>query len=453
MKKSTLLLIFSAHIIFGLITIQIPLIATFHAWITLAFGLWLALTAHETQKIILVAAYITGSELIWRMVGASVFWEFGKYAVFVILGIALLRHHFRNNIFLPIIYFALLLISIPLTIEWFGFNEDARQAVSFNLSGPLSLALCVLFFSQIKLGLKEVKRIAWTITFPIVSILTIAVFSTVTSPDIVFIAESNFTTSGGFGPNQVSAILSLGAIMMFLIATTEKNGLRRIIATILLIAFLVQSLLTFSRGGIYNAGICIIFGVLQLFLSRKARIGILLGSILLCALTYYIVIPKMNDFTNGQFGIRYSDLDTTNRKEIALGELDVWFSHLIFGVGPGVSTYEVTYNLYGYTGNFAGAHTEYTRLLAEHGIFGLCALLLLLIMAIRAYIKAPDWLSKFWVAVLLLWPLVEMSHAATRVVAISFLFGLANAVWIQQPKNFTNQVKGNLSLKGLNILG
>ncbi len=430
MKTSKLLLLITAHILFALILIRFPIVATFHAWLTLALGLWLALTTRDIQKIILVAAYVTGSEIIWRMFGAFVFWEFGKYAIFAILGIALLRQHRWKNAFLPIIYFTLLVISIPLTIGWFGFNEAARQAISFNLSGPLTLALCVLFFSQVKLGFHDLIRIAWTIVVPITSILSLAAYSTLTSPNIVFLPESNFTTSGGFGPNQVSAILSLGAVMMFMIAYVEKKGFRRLAEIILLIAFLLQSLLTFSRGGIYNAGICIIFAIIQLFRSRKARIGILIGSILLSSFAYFIVIPKLNEFTHGQFERRYLDLTTTSRNDIALGEVDVWFNNLIFGVGPGVSTYEVTYILYNRTGNLAGAHTEFTRLLAEHGIFGLFALIFLIIMVARAYFKAPNWFYKAWVGMLLLWPLVEMVHSDMRVVATSFLFGLANAVWV-----------------------
>jgi len=436
MKTSKLILLLAIHILLGIIVNRLPVVATIHAWITLVIGLWLGLTTRDTPKIILVAAYIAGSEMIWRMVGASVFYEFGKYAIIAVLGIALLRLHRWKNSFLPILYFVLLTFSIPLTIAWFGITEAARSAVSFNLSGPLALAICVLYFSQVELGPQNLKRIAWAITIPIVSVLSIAGYSTLTASNLVFMRASNFITSGGFGPNQVSAILGLGAVMMFMIIAVEESKLNRFVATILFIAFLTHALLTFARGGIYNAGICILFAILQLYLSGKARIRFLFISILLSSFVYFIVIPNLNTFTNTLLLQRYASLETSGRTEIFWGELNVWHDNFIFGVGPGVSTYTVSYYLYGVTENLAGAHTEYTRLLAEHGIFGLFALLLLIIMATRAYFKAsPKWFYKVWVVVLILWPFAEMSHAATRIAAISFLFGLANAVWIQEVEN------------------
>jgi O-antigen ligase len=430
MKNSKILLLLVAHILLGLIANRLPVLATFHAWITLVVGLWLALTTRDTPKIILIAAYITGSELIWRMVGASVFYEMGKYAIIAILGIAFLKLSSWKNTALPILYFVFLTFSIPLTMSWFGINEAARSAVSFNLSGPLALAVSVIFFSQVTLNSQDLKRIAWAISIPIVSVFTIAAYSTLTASNIVFLRVSNFITSGGFGPNQVSAILGLGVVMMFMIINVEDNNLHRLVAFILFIAFLSQALITFSRGGIYNAGICILFAILQLNLSGRVRIRFLFIFILLSSLIFFIIIPNLNVFTSDLFLQRYADLDTSGRVKIALGELNIWYDNFIFGVGPGVSTYAVTYYLHGITGNLAGAHTEYTRLLAEHGVFGLFALLLLIIMAIRAYFKASKkWYYKMWVVVFILWPFAEMSHAATRIVAISFLFGLAIVNW------------------------
>src|SRR2546430_7771451 len=43
------------------------------------------------DRVVYAAAYIAGSEVLWRMCGAAVFWESGKYAVILIFAIALAR--------------------------------------------------------------------------------------------------------------------------------------------------------------------------------------------------------------------------------------------------------------------------------------------------------------------------------------------------------------------------
>jgi hypothetical protein len=125
---------------------------------------------------------------------------------------------------------------------------------------------------------------------------------------------------------------------------------------------------------------------------------------------------------------RFSDLDTTLRGKIAQADLDLWFANPVLGVGPGISSRERL--------AFMGiaSHTEYTRVLAEHGFAGLLALLALLWMATRAYFRAPNIQAQVWVSALVAWSLVEMSHAAMRVTAISFLFGLAMVNWATKPQ-------------------
>jgi hypothetical protein len=75
------------------------------------------------------------------------------------------------------------------------------------------------------------------------------------------------------------------------------------------------------------------------------------------------------------------------------------------------------------------SHTEFTRLLSEHGTFGLLALLVLVAVAGLAYLRAPSALEKAWVSAFSGWAFIEMSHSAMRIMAISFLFGLAVIQW------------------------
>ena len=408
-----------------------PLIATTHAMITIGAGLLIAFFGKKPNNIVYVTAFIVGSEVFWRMTDANIFYESGKYLIsaFLLLGLFKIRKwSFLGH---PVLYLLLLCVSIPLTFFALGINDDSRQILSFNLSGPLALGISVIYFRQTKLSKEIMFKVTWAIVLGIIPILVIAVFNTITAQDIAFTDESNFLTSGGFGPNQVAAILGLGGTLMFLVAIFSKKTAEQIMAILLLTAFLIQSVLTFSRGGIYNVAICILLASLHLFNLKNKRFAgiVLLFAILL--ISTYLIIPKLDLFTGGKFTQRFSDTTSQGRNIIARADIQVWLDNFVLGVGPGLSQQES----FKYSGIFASAHTEYTRLLADHGVFGLLALVLLIIMAIRTYIKAPGWQSKVWVVVLLAWPIAEMLHAAMRIAAISYLFGLANGVWIPLKNN------------------
>lgn len=137
----------------------------------------------------------------------------------------------------------------------------------------------------------------------------------------------------------------------------------------------------------------------------------------------FVIYPRSNEFTSGMIGTRFLDLSTTGRAEIMKAEIDLWKSQPILGVGPGRSSYLLKEEL----GKTFSAHTEYTRILAEHGILGIIAILILFAMGFKAFDRSFTSFSRVWVAALLIWSTVEMTHAAMRLAAIGFIFGLAFA--------------------------
>jgi len=133
------------------------------------------------------------------------------------------------------------------------------------------------------------------------------------------------------------------------------------------------------------------------------------------------IYPRLNDFTGGMVTNRFADTSTTNRMEIMQAEFDIWLQNPILGTGPGMGKF----GRYEQLGFMTAAHTEYTRMAAEHGILGLLALVLLLVMVSRAVRTASPGLPQAWAVAMLAWPLMEMTHAAMRIAAIGFIFGLA----------------------------
>ena len=114
---------------------QFPELATVHALLTLAIGALILLTSHEPSAFISWMGYLVGSELLWRGLGANVFWETCKLALIGFGALAILKYKpviKLNWNWLP--YFLLLIPSVFLLP---GFD---REAISFALAGPLALA-------------------------------------------------------------------------------------------------------------------------------------------------------------------------------------------------------------------------------------------------------------------------------------------------------------------------
>lgn len=401
-------------------------LATLHALGTLALGVYWATQRRRLDRAVYTTAYLAGAEVLWRMTAADVFWEYGKYAITLMLGLLILRIRPHNRLTaLAAVYFLLLVPSCIPTVAALGWTMEARQAVSFNLSGPLSLAVAVMFFSGFAAPQIRIDRLLRSLLYPIAGILTLAAYSTVTAENLSFTRESNFVTSGGFGPNQVSAMLGLGAVVALLLALHALDTTSRWIFAGLSGLFLVQAVLTFSRGGIFNVAVCI--GVLgfHYIQDRRMRRTFVALFVVVVPIGYKFVLPRLDEWTGGMLRERYASIDPTGRTEIAASELEIWGQHPVAGVGVGMSRHIRTARDLG----AASAHTEFTRLLAEHGSVGAAALVVLFVIGWLAYRSAPDAVARAWVALLCGWAVAEMAHAAMRIATIGFLFGLATMPW------------------------
>lgn len=399
--------------------------ATAQALAVLALGVACVTVRYRPAIAVSAAAYIAGAEVIWRMAGITIFWEFSKYGATLILLLAFARlPHHRTTSWWALFYLALLVPSMGLTVQQLGLTL-ARDAISFNLSGPFSLAVAILFFSSVRADALDLEMTVFALLAPIVGVLAICSYSTVMASHIYFEAESNFATSGGFGPNQVSAMLGLGALLSLLLAFQRSRPWMRWTFFGLTAAFLVQGVLTFSRGGVLNAMICIGFLSIHLVRQPRVRITVLGILVLFTFLGTVVILPRLNEWTGGALEERYSSTSGGLRQTIVEEELAIWKENPLMGVGPGMSKYYRA-DLLGFE---VASHTEFTRLLSEHGTLGLLALLVLVGIAASSYLKAPTALEKAWVASFSGWAFIEMGHSAMRIAAISVLFGLATIRW------------------------
>jgi len=416
------LIFIAAHIPLAYAMSGSSVISTLHAAATLIACLYFAVLGKKIEHVAYGAAYIIGAEVLWRMTGAQVPWEFGKYATSLIFIIPMARGSRLQGPLLPFLYFVLLLPSCVLTL----INEtlmEAREQISFNLSGPFALMVCALFFSHLRLSSEQLQNLRLALIAPVVGIASIALFTMMNDPDLVFTGESNSATSGGYGPNQVSAALGLGALMLFYFLTEARvSKVVRTILFALMLGLMIQSALTFSRGGLYNAIGGAVIGFIFLAKDARSIIKIILATALILGLANFVIIPRLDEFTNGALTARFENTDPTNRDHIIEADLQIWSEHPIFGVGPGQATIYRKAIMYG-----AVAHTEFSRLFAEHGFLGFMSLICLLLSGIRTLIQTNGSKARATKASLMTWSMLYMLNAAMRLAAPSFLFGFAFA--------------------------
>ena len=423
---AVLLAFFGAHVVLGIAMKKVPALATLHALFSLLVALYWAASAKGPGKVIAAICYLAAAEVLWRMAGAAVFWEFGKYAVCAVALVSWLRRRPPQFNGLALLYFGLLLPSILLTVlGGFGFTE-LRGMISFNLSGPFALAVCAFCLFGLRLRAAEADRSLLAILGPVIGVAAICLSGTASlGADYEFGDQSNFDTSGGFGPNQVSSVLGLGMLVAFLwMQRQQRMSGRWWLAVALILCFAAQASLTFSRTGIWIGVLTI--GVASLFIIRRAGKGAiwLIGALLILASCYLVLFRSLDTFTGGKLSNRYSkeglrEKGFTGRGEIAQGDLLLAWHNPLFGVGPGMAKMQRS--------NHGGivAHTEFTRLLAEHGLAGLLALGALVLMAAKALRRASSPFQQAWTASLIAYSLLFMMVTGMRLVVPAVALGLA----------------------------
>lgn len=408
------------HVPLAFLLSEAPWLAGIHAWATFAFGLWLCVNRSRPWATAQWLSYVVGAEVLWRMCHAPIPWQFAEYIICFVCGVLWLRADASRCPLLPLLYLGLLLPACVIPFATLALAE-ARQAVSFNLSGPCCLAFCALCFSSLTLKASLVERLQIMLLGPIGGVAFLGLLGLATT-DNEFANDANFVASGGYGPNQVSALISLGALLaVFLFLGENRSWPCRLLLAGLVLGLLAQSALTFSRTGLYLFAAAVGAAIFFLVQTKERTLPLLVLLALLVAAAG-ATLPRLNAFTDGKLLERFSDTGLTGRDTIARMELQIWREHLVLGAGAGMSEY-----LRGGMGDPRPAHTEYTRLLAEHGLLGLGAFLILLLLTAQAFLRAQGPWAKAIVAAFAVWAFLFMAASAMRLAAPAFLLGLIQA--------------------------
>ncbi|QRE61223.1 conserved membrane hypothetical protein [Flavobacterium psychrophilum] len=418
------------HIGLGILIYMASKLSIPYGLAILSVGLLTILKTQNTKnQVLYFCAYIVGSEVILRMTGGSLSYEIGKYSVILFMLMGIYFSGFSKNSFLYWIFLILLLPGVLLATVTLKLDTDIQKSIAFNISGPVCLGISALYCYQRKITLKELDNILFCMLCPIITTVTYMFLYTPSVKKIITSTQSNFETSGGFGPNQVSTIVGLGVFIMFSrLVFHSKNKQIIVLNTTLLLIMAFRGIITFSRGGMLSSAVMIALLLLILFFvtQRAAKIR-LLWMVVFSFVAFLIIWSYSSSQTNGLIAKRYANEDASGRvkstllsgrEEIIGSEFDMFLANPIFGIGVGKGRE----NRLESTGESIASHNEISRMLAEHGSLGALGIVILFVTPLVLYTnnRRHIYLLSFFA----FW-ILTINHAAMRLAAPAFVYALS----------------------------
>ena len=420
----------------------IPLLSKIYALIIPVVGFYLVIrNKNSNHEVILVSAYLVGVEVFLRMTGGNLNNEYIKLCVIIFMIIGMLYKNFAMG---SLIYGLFLLLLIPgilvaREIAEVNFDTDLKKAIMFNLSGPVCLGIASLYMYKRRILFTDLQKILKVMGLPIISTVVYLFLFNPSIKDVVTGTQSNFETSGGFGPNQVSTILGLGMFVFFsqLVLFSKSKGMI-FLNGILFVFITYRGLATFSRGGIITGVAMIVCLIMILYLFSnamgKAKVSIVIALSFFAGLAIWGYTSMQ---TRGLIEKRYANKDARGReKKDRLGgreaimdaDYELFLENPIMGIGVGIGKELRKESL----GQEVASHNEITRMISEHGLFGIFGLFILFLTPFTLYINNRQHL--YFLSFFVFW-MLTINHAAMRIAAPAFIYSLSLlSVQIKNPE-------------------
>lgn len=412
-------------IFFSVLAVYVPGFSKIWGLSVIVFGSYLIIkNRNRNEEVSKWSAYFTSLEMIMRTTHGNILYESGKYGVilFMILGILLSSTQKRYNIWW--IFIMLLLPGLLITNHF----ESAR----FALSGPIALAISAVYFAGRYVCWEDYKKIIKCLIMPVIGLCVVLILKTPDFSKIVFTANSMYATTGGAGPVHISGILG-GALLLMLIMILINSPLffNRLVSVGISVYIGLRLLLSFSRAGLFSCIISLFIVLWQLVKNKYLEIERtkLVGYIGILFIFSFSLWHVVNNITGGMAYNRFSGRDTagnvkadisTGRGDLFNQEIQMFLDNPFTGIGAGevVTVRNVMYS------SKQPSHTEYSRLLAEHGFFGLIDLIILIVFPIFWY-KKTNGLSRIFFLANMSYALLILFPSSTRIMFPLFLYGLS----------------------------
>lgn len=420
------------HAVLGIIIFLNEEIAKIYFFVAFFYFLYRIITVSKSKKTIEVlkaCAYFVGAEVFFRTTKSAISYETGKYLVIIFVLLGMFYRGLSGKGYPYFIYLMFLIPSIFVASTTLSFDANFRTNIAFVLSGPICLGLAALFCYDKRITYKQMSQILLFMVLPIIAHTAYIYFYTPNLRDVLSSTASNRAASGGWGANQVSATLGLGmfiiAVRLFIKSPTIPL---KILNALLLGLISFRAVTTMSRGGVVTAIAAILIFVFYYYRHSNYKkknelisiFGLLAFSLVI---TWFVSINQ----TDGLVNLRYANKDhlgrekeslTTGRGELFEGELEGFVSNPFFGIGSSRAKDQRIEQ----EGQGVTSHSELSRILAEHGIFGVIILLILIFKPLE--IRTRNRKNYYFYALLAFW-FLSINHMSMRLAMPAFIYALA----------------------------
>ncbi|MDT0648873.1 O-antigen ligase family protein [Autumnicola edwardsiae] len=401
--------------------------------------IYVILKENKNNEVLMAAAYMAGAEVFFRMNGGMVFYETGKYSVILFLLIGMFYKGTSSRTVPFWIYLFILFPGVVVASFTLDYDVVFRKAIAFNLSGPVCLGVSALYCYYKKISKVEFNYVLMMLLMPLVANMAYLYFYTPSIGEALMSGtNSNYAASGGYGPNQISTVMGLGAFLVCTRLFTIKDRTINLIDLVLLTLMSYRAIVTFSRGGVFTALACIIAFLFIFFIKQdskaKSRLIKKLALLFFAVVTTFTIITVQ---TQGLITYRYTNRDasgkleddiTTGRAELIITELKGFYYNPVIGVGVGKAKEFRSEE----AGTETASHNEVSRLLSEHGLLGLVAILILIFVPVIFWTKFRN--NYYFLAFLAFW-FLTINHSAMRIALPAFVYGLALLYIVDEKKD------------------
>ncbi|NRA93760.1 MAG: O-antigen ligase family protein, partial [Psychroserpens sp.] len=197
---------------------------------------------------------------------------------------------------------------------------------------------------------------------------------------------------------------------------------------VLFSAIAYRAIVTFSRGGVLTAFLVIVTFLGYYFIkSSQDKKSEILGIFTLFVISLGLTWVMSSTQTDGYIDLRYSNKDhlgrekkdiTTGRGHLFQEELAGFISNPFFGIGSSRAKDQRLE----FEGQGVTSHSEVSRTLAEHGIFGIAMLLILIFKPLD--FRSTNRKNYFFYPFLVFW-FATINHSSMRIAAPAFIYALA----------------------------
>ena len=424
------LLFIAIHVVIGFLVTILPFAKIYPLFI-LIIGIYIIYSSrNKNEEALYLVSYLVGAEVFIRMSDGFLLYETGKYGIILFSLLGIIWGPVKQKTSISFLVYVLFLV-IGIVFTQVPLGESLRKSIAFNLSGPISLGFFALYCYKRTITIIQLKELLFLCLLPVFSIISFVYFRTPDLEELVFQVSSNFSTSGNFGPNQVATIIGFGVfILSVFIFTRVQLSLSIFLDIIFLLYFTYRGLLTFSRGGMITAIFAFFIFVLFMLLYQKNTFIKVFKFLFITLILFLGIWLYTSDITGGMIDNRYSNKNATGieKKDISAGRFQLFSAQLenfyespILGIGVGNGKYKRIESGKRIT---AASHNEITRLIEEHGLLGILALLILLVKPLQNIYFSTNYQRAFLMSFYVFW-FLTINHSAMRIAFPAFVYGLS----------------------------